>query len=129
LVVTVSNGPARLLRNENANQNDFLRVRLQGTKSNRDGIGARVTVVTSTGARLNRMVKTGSSYLSQSELPVTFGLGKPGKNLPVKIEIVWPGGATQTVEKVTANQFLTIREGKGVISSEAIRFAGASAKQ
>ena len=60
---------------------------------------------------------------------MTFGLGKPGKNLPVKIEIVWPGGATQTVEKVTANQFLTIREGKGVISSEAIRFAGASAKQ
>ena len=131
LVVTTSNGPARLLRNDNANQNDVLRVKLVGTKSNRDGIGARVTLVTSSGGRMTRMVKSGSSYLSQSELPVTFGLGKPGKNAPVKIEIVWPSGTKQTVEKITANQFVTIREGKGITSSEAIRFAGpaATAKQ
>ena len=72
------------LRNENANQNDVLRVKLVGTKSNRDGIGARVTLVTSAGVRMTRMVKSGSSYLSQSELPVTFGLGKPGKVLPAR---------------------------------------------
>lgn len=131
LVVTTSNGPARLLRNDNANQNDVLRVKLVGTKSNRDGIGARVTLVTSSGGRMTRMVKSGSSYLSQSELPVTFGLGKPGKVSPARIEIVWPGGTKQTVEKITANQFVTIREGKGITSSEAIRFAGpvATAKQ
>jgi hypothetical protein len=129
LVVTTSNGPARLLRNENANQNDFLRVRLVGTKSNRDGIGARVTLVTSGGLRITRMVKSGSSYLSQSELPVTFGLGKPGKNAPVRIEIVWPTGGKQTVEGIKANQFVTIREGKGIISSDPIRFAGTAAKQ
>jgi enediyne biosynthesis protein E4 len=129
LVVTTSGGPVRLLRNENANQNDFLRVKLVGTKSNRDGIGARVTLVTSSGARLTRMVKSGSSYLSQSEMPVTFGLGKPGKNVPVRIEIVWPGGAKQMVEGVKADTFVTIREGKGITSSEAIRFGGAPAKQ
>ncbi len=129
LVVTTSNGPARLLRNENANQNDFLRVRLQGMKSNRDGIGARVTLVTSTGVRMTRMVKSGSSYLSQSELPLTFGLGKPGKNLPARIEIVWPSGAKQTIEGLKANTFVTIREGKGIVASEAIHFAGTVAKQ
>jgi hypothetical protein len=129
LVVTTSNGPARLLRNENSNQNDVLRVKLAGVKSNRDGIGARVTLVTSSGVRITRMVKSGSSYLSQSELPLTFGLGRPGKNAPVKIEIVWPGGGKQTVEGVKANTFVTIREGKGIIANDPIRFAGVSAKR
>ena len=57
LVITANNGPARLLRNDNGNQNDMLRVKLVGTRSNRDGIGAKVTLTTSTGARLFRMVK------------------------------------------------------------------------
>jgi enediyne biosynthesis protein E4 len=85
--------------------------------------------VTSSGARMTRMVKSGSSYLSQSELPVTFGLGKPGKNSPAKLEIVWPRGAKQTVERVKANTFVTVREGKGIISSDPIRFAVPTAKQ
>jgi hypothetical protein len=126
LVVTTSTG---LLRNENANQNDVLRVKLVGTKSNRDGIGARVTLVTSGGARMTRVVKSGSSYLSQSELPLSFGLGKPGKNSPARIEIVWPSGGKQTVEGLEANTFVTIREGKGIVASEGIRFGGVSAKQ
>jgi hypothetical protein len=129
LVVTTSNGPARLLRNENANQNDFLHVRLQGAKSNRDGIGARVTLVTSAGVRMTRMVKSGSSYLSQSELPVTFGLGKPGKASPVRLEIVWPSGAKQTVEKLKANSFITIREGRGAVATEEILFGLPTAKR
>ncbi len=61
LVITANNGPVRILRNDNANQNDVLRVKLIGTKSNRDAIGAKVTLTTSTGA-LARMVKGGSSY-------------------------------------------------------------------
>lgn len=128
LVVTASNGAPRLLRNENANQNDFLRVRLQGMKSNRDGIGARVTLVTSSGARITRMVKSGSSYLSQSELPLTFGLGKPGKVVPARLEIAWPSGGKQTVEGVKANTLVTIREGTGIVSSEAVRFGGTGEK-
>jgi enediyne biosynthesis protein E4 len=129
LVVTTSNGPARLLRNDNANQNDVLRVKLVGTKSNRDGIGARATLVTNTGVRMTRMVKSGSSYLSQSELPLTFGLGRPGNNTPVKMEIVWPSGGKQVVEGLQANTSITVREGKGIVASEGIRFAGANPKQ
>ena len=78
LVVTTNNGPAHLFRNDNGNRNDMLRLKLVGTHSNRDAIGAKVTLTAAGGMRQLAMVKSGSSYLSQSELPLTFGLGKPG---------------------------------------------------
>ena len=74
LLITANNGPARLLRNDGG-VNHRLRVTLLGTSSNRDAIGASVRVLREQGGPLVRMVKTGSSYLSQSELPLTFGLG------------------------------------------------------
>src|SRR5271170_1585361 len=122
LVVTANNGPARLLRNENGNQNDMLRVKLVGTRANRDGIGAKVTLTTSSGARLFRMVKTGSSYASQSEMPLTFGLGKPEAGETVSIEIIWPSGQKESLSKISANQFITIKEGSGIISAKTIAF-------
>jgi hypothetical protein len=125
LVITANNGPARLLQNENANQNDVLRVKLIGTKSNRDGIGAKVTLTTSGGATLTRMVKSGSSYLSQSELPLTFGLGKPGSIKTTRLQIVWPSGQKDSIAEVKPNQFLTIQEGKGIVSSHLLPFASA----
>lgn len=127
LVITENNGPARLLRNDNGNQNDVLRVKTVGTRANRDGIGARVTVRTSNGGRLHRMVKSGSSYLSQSELPLTFGLGKPGNVRSVTLEIQWPGGHKDTIPNVAPNQFITVQEGKGIISTEPIQFQKAAA--
>jgi enediyne biosynthesis protein E4 len=117
LLIAANHGTTRLLRNDNANQNDMLRVKTVGTKSNRDGIGARVTIITKKGERLTRMVKTGSSYLSQSELPVTFGLGKPEADNTVRVEIAWPSGQKDMVPNVKPNQFITVREGKGVISA------------
>jgi len=122
LVITANNGPARLLRNENGNQNDLLRVKLVGTRSNRDGIGAKVTLTTSTGARLFRMVKTGSSYASQSELPLTFGLGKPDAGATVGIEIIWPSGQKDSLSKISANQFITIKERSGIVAARPIVF-------
>jgi len=122
LVITANNGAARLLRNDNANQNDVLRLKLLGTKSNRDAIGARVTATTNTGTTLTRMVKSGSSYLSQSELPLTFGLGKPGSATSVRLQIAWPSGRKESLAGVQPNQFLTIQEGKGVISAVPIHF-------
>ncbi|HXG64186.1 MAG TPA: VCBS repeat-containing protein, partial [Blastocatellia bacterium] len=68
LLVTANNAPARLLRNDGGNQNNLLRVKTVGTASNRDGIGARVTVKLTTGAKLWQLVKTGSSYASQNEM-------------------------------------------------------------
>jgi hypothetical protein len=122
LVITANNGPARLLRNENANQNDVLRARLIGTKSNRDAIGAKVTLTTSSGA-LARMVKGGSSYLSQSELPLTFGLGKPGSTKIVRMQIVWPSGRKDSIADIKPNHFVTIQEGKGIVSAAPLHLA------
>ena len=123
LLITANNGPARLLRNDNGNQNDMLRVKTVGTRSNRDGIGAKVTVKTNTGTRLFAMVKTGSSYLSQSELPVTFGLGEPEAGKTVSLEIIWPSGQKDSIRDVKPNQFITVKEGKGISSAQPIVFA------
>jgi hypothetical protein len=122
LVITEGNGPARLLRNDNGNQNDMLRVKLVGTTANRDGIGAKLTLQADKNLRLLRMVKTGSGYFSQSELPVTFGLGKPDPGRKMRLTIDWPGGRKDTVENIAPNQTITVQQGKGIIAAHAIVF-------
>ena len=124
VVLTTSNGPAKLLRNDNGNQNDMLRIKTIGIRSNRDGIGARITVSTSEGLHLFKMVKSGSSYLSQSELPVTFGLGRPRANKVVSLDIAWPSGKKESVRNIQPNRFLTLEEGKGILSQSPIHFNG-----
>ena len=123
LLMTTNNGPARLFRNDNANQNDMLRVKTIGTRSNRDGIGAKITLRTNKGMRQFAMVHSGSSYLSQSELPVTFGLGKPEGDKTVSLEIVWPSGRKDSIPNLKPNQFITIQEGTGVITAQPIAFS------
>jgi hypothetical protein len=125
LVVTTNNGPAHLFRNDNGNRNDVLRLKLIGTRSNRDAIGAKVAVTLAGSSRRLEMVKTGSSYLSQSELPLTFGLGKPANGKVVNIAIEWPSGLKESVNHVAANQFLVIKEGSGIIRSQPIAFSAA----
>jgi hypothetical protein len=66
-------------------------------------------------------VKSGSSYCSQSELPLTFGLGKADK--VSSVEVTWPSGRSDVVPDVNANQFITIQEGKGMIAAQPIVFA------
>lgn len=122
LLLTTSNGPARLLRNDNGNQNDMLRIKTVGTRSNRDGIGAKVVLTTSTGQRMSEMVKSGSSYLSQSELPLTFGLGRPDPGKLIKVEISWPSGHKDTIQNIHPDQYIVVKEGSGIISSQPIRF-------
>jgi hypothetical protein len=111
LALTTNNGPAYLLRNEGGNRNRWLRVRTVGTKSNRDGIGARVTVTLPDGRKPWMLVKTGSSYLSQSELPLTFGLAQHAR--ATRVEVAWPSGTTDVLTDVPANQAITVTEGKG----------------
>jgi len=122
LLITSNNGPVRLLRNDNANQNDLLRVKLVGSKANRDGIGATVTVKTSKGAKEQQMVRTGSSYASQSELPLVFGLGTPDQNVTLTVDVSWPGGGKDSVANIKPNQSIVIQEGKGVTASAPIAF-------
>jgi hypothetical protein len=113
IVVTVNQGAARLLRNDGGNRNNVLRVQTVGAASNRDGIGARVDVEVRGGAKLWQIVKTGSSYASQSELPLTFGLGNaPGVD---KVSIRWPSGRVESVGPLQANQRVTVKEGSGVV--------------
>ncbi len=112
---TLQDGAPLILRNDGGNQNKRLRVKLIGTKSNRDAIGAVVKVKAGSITQ-SRMVKTGSSYLSQSELPVTFGLGKTtGVD---EMEIRWPRGMVDKFKNIKANQFITVQEGKGIIASK-----------
>ena len=126
VIVSTNNGPAKLLRNDNGNQNEMLRVKTIGTRSNRDGIGAKVAVVLSNGERLVQMVKGGSSYLSQSELLLTFGLGRPGANRIVGLQIVWPSGKKESFKDIKPDQTLTLEEGKGIVSMQPILFSGGS---
>ena len=110
LVITANNGPARLLRNDGGNRNRFLRLRALGAASGRDGIGARVVVTAPGSPRQTALVKTGSSYCSQSELPLTFGLGSHAG--PVRVEVRWPRGGQETVE-ARAGERLVLKEGQG----------------
>jgi hypothetical protein len=85
-------------------------VRLAGTKSNRDGIGAVVRVESAGGKQWN-MVRSGSSYCSQSDLALTFGLGADAS---ANLEVAWPSGAKQQFKGVKANQRVLIDENRGL---------------
>jgi hypothetical protein len=121
LLITTNNGPARLLRNDGGNANHMLRVTTVGSTSNRDGIGARITIALENGQKRWALVKTGSSYCSQSELPVTFGLG--GASKVTSIEVAWPSGRVDRIPGAAAGQTLTIQEGKGIVRSVPTRAA------
>ncbi len=112
LLITTNQGPAFLYRNDLTNGNRSLRLHLQGTKSNRDAIGAIARVTTPDGTQ-SRMVKTGSSYLSQSELTLTFGLGPRDKADRVVIE--WPSGQQHEFRNLTAGTWHCI-EGRNPTS-------------
>ncbi|MGO4885007.1 MAG: CRTAC1 family protein [Bryobacteraceae bacterium] len=112
IVVTTNDGPAYLFRNDGGNRNHWISMRLVGRKSNRDGIGAVVRVTSKSGKQWN-MVRSGSSYCSQSDLALTFGLGADAA--VDAIEIDWPSGQKQKLGAVAANQFLTIDEVAGIV--------------
>jgi hypothetical protein len=111
VVLTTNHGPAYLFRNDGGNAHHWLAVRLRGARANRDGIGAVVRVTTASGVQW-QMVRSGSSYASQSDLAVTFGLGRDPAVSTVEVE--WPGGARERVAGVKADQRITIEEGRGV---------------
>ncbi|HEY3974249.1 MAG TPA: CRTAC1 family protein [Candidatus Sulfotelmatobacter sp.] len=106
-VVTTNDGPIHILHNESQTQNHWLLLNLVGHKSNRDAIGAEVTVVTTHGSQ-SATVSTAGSYLSASDKRVHFGLGKD--RIAAKIEIRWPSGVRQTLKDVAADKILQIDE-------------------
>jgi hypothetical protein len=113
VLVTTNAGPAYLFHNEGGTSHS-LRLKLVGTKSNRDGIGA-VAQVRSGSDKQSKMLRSGSSYLSQSELVLTFGLGTQTK--ADSIEIQWPSGQVDKLATLNAGQTVTVEEGKGVVGN------------
>lgn len=110
VLMMTNGGPAKLFRNDGG-VNQSLRIKLQGTKSNRDGIGA-VVRINAGGEKQWQMLRSGSSYLSQSELVLTFGLGQHSK--VDSIEVQWPSGQVDRIQSVPGGQTITVREGRGV---------------
>jgi hypothetical protein len=108
LVVTTNNGPAALWMNRTAASGHWLAVRLQGRRSNRDGIGAIVRL-TAGGVTQRRFVSGSGSYLSVSDLLAHFGLGAARR--VDRLEVIWPSGARETRQNVPADRVLTVREG------------------
>ncbi|MBV9182118.1 MAG: CRTAC1 family protein [Acidobacteria bacterium] len=113
VLMTTNGGSAYLFRNHGGS-NRSLRIRLVGTKSNRDGIGAVITVVAGVD-RQSKMLRSGSSYLSQSELVATFGLGS--QTQADEVEVHWPSGQFDKLSHVAAGQLIVVQEGKGLLSS------------
>jgi len=108
ILVSQNQGPALLLRNDTPRQAHYLRVHLRGTQSNRDGIGAEVRVHRGDQV-LRQMVRTGRSYYSQNELPLTFGLGQATR--VARVEIFWPSGSVDVYQDVPGDTTLHAVEG------------------
>ena len=112
ILLTTNNGPAYLFRNDVQSLNKSLRLYMTGTKSNRDAIGTVVRIFHA-GVSQMRVVRSGSSYLSQSERALTFGVGKADQLDRVTVE--WPSGATQEFTKIATRNAHQIDEHKGLI--------------
>ncbi len=112
ILVNNQNDPPTLLHNEGGSPDHWTSIRTVGTKSNLDGIGARVALVAG-GRRQIQEVRSGGSYLSQNDLRLHFGLGSAAKI--DRIEVRWPSGSVDKVENALADRCLTIEEGRGIV--------------
>ena len=117
ILVSTNGGPASLFRNTGST-NHSMRVQLEGAKSNRDGIGA-VARVTAGADSQSLMLRSGSSYLSSSELVLTFGLG--AHTQADTLEIHWPSGQVDRLTKIAADQIVRVKEGQGLVDSKPLR--------
>jgi hypothetical protein len=123
IVVNTVNGPPQLLRCDMTSGNNWIKVKVIGTKSNRSGIGARIKCVTSvpgetkSHAQIDE-VRSGGSYISQNDLRIHFGIGKAAK--VDLVEIRWPNGQLESLKDVKANQLIVVKEGSGIVRVQAL---------
>ena len=121
VLLTNNGGPAYLFHNVGGSRNNAIRIKTVGTRSNKDGIGAEVRVRSAAGENW-QTVHSGSSYLSQSELTLTFGLGQGTE--ASSVEIVWPSGQHDTFKDLKANNTYMIEEGGKIVGTRAFRRQG-----
>jgi len=118
IVVSNINEPPSLLRNDCSSRNNWIKIKCIGTKSNRSAIGARVKVITGRHSQIDE-VMSGSSYISQNDFRLHFGLGSA---VTVdQVEVRWPSGLVESFPRVEANQLVTIQESRGIIKKEKFR--------
>jgi len=118
-VVENLKGAPMILRPEGATRNHWVSFQLEGVKSNRLALNARVRITAGDLVQMGEVV-SGGSYLSQNDLRIHFGLG--GREHIDKVEIVWPGGKVEKLANLAADRFYTVREGAGVVASQAPGF-------
>ena len=118
VLMTTNNGAAYLFRNDQSSGNRSLRFKLTGTKSNRDAIGARIKLFAG-GLMQTRFVRSGSSYLSQSELPVMFGVAR--QDTVDRVVIDWPSGSSEEYKGLKAGKSYEVTEGKGILATSLSR--------
>jgi len=126
LLIATNGGPAILLRNDGGNKNTWLNVRLSGTKSNRSALDAVVRVESASGKQWQR-VHSGSSYCSQSDLALTFGL-KQDRTIS-RLIVEWPSGRTQTFNNLPANQSIIVDETRGLVHQGIVMTNGPRAER
>jgi hypothetical protein len=122
LVVANNGQEANVLRNRIGGARNALLVALEGTASNRDGIGARVRALVD-GRMLYREVRAGSSYLAQNDRRIHLGLDRARR--VSRLEVLWPSGVIDTLDGVAANQIITVREGEGIIEQRPLGYRDA----
>jgi hypothetical protein len=115
LLIADLDGPPQLLRNDGANANNSILIKAIGVKSNRSGIGARVTVVSGDLTQTDQ-VRSGDSYISQSDMRLHFGLEKRSK--VDSIQVRWPSGTVDKIANVGVNRIITIKEGQGKVDEK-----------
>ncbi|HEX5833159.1 MAG TPA: CRTAC1 family protein [Pyrinomonadaceae bacterium] len=115
LLVADLDGTPQLLRNENGNANNSILIKTVGVKSNRGGVGARVKVVSGDLTQTDE-VRSGDSYISQSDMRLHFGLEKRTKI--DSIEVRWPSGTVDKITGVGVNRVITIKEGQGKVDEK-----------
>jgi enediyne biosynthesis protein E4 len=114
ILINNLNGPPTLLRNDGGNKNNWIMIKCVGMRSNRSAIGTRVKLTSAGRTQIDEII-SGSSYYSQNDLRLHFGLGRAAK--VDSIEIAWPSGLKENFKNVSANQLLVIQESKGIVET------------
>jgi enediyne biosynthesis protein E4 len=113
VIINNLDGPPTLLRNDGGSNNNWILIKCVGTRSNRSAIGTRVKVTTAGHSQIDE-VMSGSSYYSQNDLRLHFGLGRATR--VDTVELAWPSGVKETFRDLAANQLFVIQESKGIVS-------------
>jgi len=118
VVVNNLDGPPTLLRNDGGNRNNWIMIKCVGTRSNRSGIGTRVKVTCGDHSQIDE-VMSGSSYYSQNDMRLHFGLGRATE--VDSVEIAWPSGLKESFKKLPANHLFIVQETKGILERRKFR--------